>query len=818
MCTFLQQGRRSSTMYLFALIMLLLAVTSAGYAQKVVGLVQDQSNTPLANVSVLLLQARDSSLVKGTLTQPTGAYTFEQVPAGTYRVSATSAGYEVQYSQPFTLQAADKPIELAPLKLLSSGKQLGNVTVTAKKPPFEQKMDRMVVNVQSSITTTGSTVLDVLEKSPGVMVDRQNNNITMGGKDGVVLMINGKINRMPVSAIAQMLAGMSASNIEKIELINTPPANFDAEGNAGYINIVFKTHPDLGTNGSFSVTMAYNNREVPSGSVNFNHRTPKLNLYGDYSYMRFHTIQTFRLYRQVSYQSKLTENSLVTERDAKRRNHNGRLGMDYQLSRKTTMGALVAAYDSRWFMDAFNNSFYRVNGAPDTLIDIVNDEVNQWRHAMGNINLQHSFSGQERLSFDLDYLHYWNTNPTSYNNAYFNGSGRFLYDEQTRSGKVTPINIWVSKLDYARPLGKKASLETGVKATISRFKNDVRIERLLQQVWQLDNQFSANYGLKEDIGAAYSTVNVNATPRVNVKAGLRYEYTTSNLGTEKQADIVDRTYSQFFPTFFMSYKRNDNNSWNLSYTRRITRPTFNELAPFLIFFDPNTFISGNAALQPAIANAVKGDYLYKRNVLSLAYTYETDVISRFQPRVDSVTNKQTITSENLDNRKTVTLTLAFPFTLTKWWTLQANALGTWQNINLTYNGEGIELAQTSININATQNFTLPKDYSVEVSGFYNSPTIFAFSKVASFGALNVGVQKKLRNDGGTFRFNVSDIFNTLRFKGSINQPAHNLVGSSHFRFVPRTYSLSFSRNFGNTLLKAKGNRSTGSEEERRRVE
>jgi outer membrane receptor protein involved in Fe transport len=805
-------------MYLFALIMLLLAVTSAGYAQKVVGLVQDQSNTPLANVSVLLLQARDSSLVKGTLTQPTGAYTFEQVPAGTYRVSATSAGYEVQYSQPFTLQAADKPIELAPLKLLSSGKQLGNVTVTAKKPPFEQKMDRMVVNVQSSITTTGSTVLDVLEKSPGVMVDRQNNNITMGGKDGVVLMINGKINRMPVSAIAQMLAGMSASNIEKIELINTPPANFDAEGNAGYINIVFKTHPDLGTNGSFSVTMAYNNREVPSGSVNFNHRTPKLNLYGDYSYMRFHTIQTFRLYRQVSYQSKLTENSLVTERDAKRRNHNGRLGMDYQLSRKTTMGALVAAYDSRWFMDAFNNSFYRVNGAPDTLIDIVNDEVNQWRHAMGNINLQHSFSGQERLSFDLDYLHYWNTNPTSYNNAYFNGSGRFLYDEQTRSGKVTPINIWVSKLDYARPLGKKASLETGVKATISRFKNDVRIERLLQQVWQLDNQFSANYGLKEDIGAAYSTVNVNATPRVNVKAGLRYEYTTSNLGTEKQADIVDRTYSQFFPTFFMSYKRNDNNSWNLSYTRRITRPTFNELAPFLIFFDPNTFISGNAALQPAIANAVKGDYLYKRNVLSLAYTYETDVISRFQPRVDSVTNKQTITSENLDNRKTVTLTLAFPFTLTKWWTLQANALGTWQNINLTYNGEGIELAQTSININATQNFTLPKDYSVEVSGFYNSPTIFAFSKVASFGALNVGVQKKLRNDGGTFRFNVSDIFNTLRFKGSINQPAHNLVGSSHFRFVPRTYSLSFSRNFGNTLLKAKGNRSTGSEEERRRVE
>jgi len=307
MRTSLPKGRGHQSIYIHTLVTLLLLTTSHGYAQKVSGLVQDQANAPLGNVSVVLIQASDSTLVKGTLTKATGAYAFEQVPIGTYRVSATMAGYEAQYSPPFTIQANGQPIEVATLKLPTSGKQLGNVTVTAKKPPFEQKIDRMVVNVQSSITSTGSTVLDVLEKSPGVIVDRQNNNIAMGGKDGVVLMINGKINRMPVSAVAQMLAGMSANNIEKIELITTPPSNLDAEGNAGYINIVFKTSPDLGTNGSFSVTMAYNNREVPSGSFNFNHRTAKLNLYGDYSFVRFHSIQTFRLSRQVSNQSKLTE-------------------------------------------------------------------------------------------------------------------------------------------------------------------------------------------------------------------------------------------------------------------------------------------------------------------------------------------------------------------------------------------------------------------------------------------------------------------------------------------------------------------------------
>jgi hypothetical protein len=293
----------------------------------------------------------------------------------------------------------------------------------------------MVVNVQSTITAAGSTALDVLERSPGIIVDRQNNAIIMGGKEGVVIMINGKINRMPADAVVQLLSGMSANNIEKIELITTPPSNFDAEGNAGYINIVFKTNPDFGTNGSYTLTMGYGRGETPAGSINFNHRKGKVSLFGDYSYARTHLIQNWEFYRQVSYQSKVTDHFLDTDRDAVRQNHNARLGMDYQLNKKTTLGGLMAAYTTNWAMNAVNDSRYIVNRVPDTTVRIINDEINNWQHFMSNINMQHSLRVNEKITFDLDYLYYRNNNPVDYSNSYYNGAGSFVYDDKTRAAK-----------------------------------------------------------------------------------------------------------------------------------------------------------------------------------------------------------------------------------------------------------------------------------------------------------------------------------------------------------------------------------------------
>lgn len=249
------------------------------------GIVVDENGKPLANANVLLLNAKDSGLIKGMVTSEKGAFSFANNTAEKLIVTSTFTGYKQVYTAPFTRQG-NADVDLGNITLSPTDKQLSTVTVVTKKPFIEQKIDRMVINVKNSITSTGSTALEILERSPGVFVDRQNNNISLSGKSGVVVMINGKINRMPMDALVQMLAGMNASNIEKIELITTPPANFDAEGNAGFINIVLVNNPTQGTNGSYSATVGYGKRATTMAGVNFNHRKEKINLSGDLSFSR----------------------------------------------------------------------------------------------------------------------------------------------------------------------------------------------------------------------------------------------------------------------------------------------------------------------------------------------------------------------------------------------------------------------------------------------------------------------------------------------------------------------------------------------------
>ncbi|MEI9810877.1 MAG: TonB-dependent receptor [Bacteroidota bacterium] len=438
---------------LCAVLILLLIVAGSSFAQSINGNVTATDNKPVAAANVLLLKAKDSVLVKGTVTSSTGQFSFTGVSSGSYILQFSFTGFEDVYSSPIIIDKTD--IDLDVFQLKEKGVQLDKVTVTAKRPLFEQKIDRMIVNVRNSITAAGSTVLDVLERSPGITVNRQSNTISMNGKNGVVVMINGKINRMPLSAVVQMLSGMNASNIEKLELITTPPANFDAEGNAGYINIVLINNPNQGFNGSYSLTMGYGRGETPAAGINFNYRHNKINLYGDYSFSRLHTKQLFTNYRRVQYQGNTTENYVESDRNTFQRNHNISLGLDYEINKKTVAGLLLATYNNKWSMDAENAFSKTVNSLPDSFTTITNDEINHWKHYMADVNIQHRFKEGQTLSFDINYLWYHDDNPTNYTNKYYNAQGNFLSSDLTKSSKITPINFWVGTSDYTMALGKK---------------------------------------------------------------------------------------------------------------------------------------------------------------------------------------------------------------------------------------------------------------------------------------------------------------------------------------------------------------------------
>ncbi len=780
------------------------------------GSVAFSNHAPAINASTLLLHAKDTSLVKAIVCDKDGAYHFNNVADGNYLITASFSGYQQVYSNVISLHKNDDT-RVSDIILTEQTSLLNEVKVAAKKPFLEQKIDRLVINVANSITSAGNTALEVLERSPGIIVDHQNNTIAMNGKDGVVVMINGKINYMPVSALVQLLNGMSANNIEKIELITTPPANFDAAGNAGYINIVLKENNSYGTNGSYYATLGYSRGPITEAGMNINHRQGSINIYGDISYSRIKGPFEILSVSKISNAGIITETDFTGNRTQVRPNVNSRFGIDWQTSKKTIAGILLSGYANRYAQSENNISNILKNNVADTNIYHQNGEHNNWYNYSGNINLQHNFNETDKLFLNADYIHYYNNQPVNYNSAYYNNDNKFVYNQIFRSGKHTPMNFWVAAADYSKKINKNINLEAGAKQTFSSFDNDISFERLLQNVWMKDDSLSARYKLKEDYSAAYASFDITLNATTEVKAGLRYEHTNSNLGTEDAKNIVDRHYGNFFPSIFISHKIDDNSTVDVSYSRRITRPTFNDLAPFTYYVNANTLLTGNPALQPSLSDNYKFDYTFKQYLFSLSYSNEDNSVQAFQPHADSVTNKVVLTAENLISQKTAAVVIAVPVNITKWWNLQLSITGLWQQSNALYKGGKITLSQSNVNGNANMRFTLPKNFSAEVTGQYQSAQLFGIYRLEPMGSLDIGLKKKLPGRYGAFALTATNILNSNTFKFGVNLPEQNLVNVYTLRFSIPAYKLTYTRNFGKEKLKEKRERSTGAEDEKGRV-
>ncbi|WP_162793757.1 outer membrane beta-barrel protein [Runella rosea] len=783
---------------------------------QILGKVADKVGKPLSFANILVFNVQDSSFVKGDIAKEDGSFTIQNIKEGAYFCEVSMLGFSKKNTTFFQLIPQAPTMDLG-VVALTENTELNTVEIVAKKPLFEQKIDRLVINVENSITSAGSTALDVLERSPGVMVNRQDNTISLSGKSGVVVMINGKLNYMSSDAAVQMLSGMSAGSIEKIELLSTPPSNLDAEGNAGYINILLKKNQNEGFSGSYAFTAGYGRGTVGNGSFNLNYRHKKITIYGSYDYVHLGQEQNSRTYRRIMLGNNLLETETSALRHPSDNNHNVRIGLDYQLDAKTMVSLAVSGFSKKYAMNnTLNESTLSRNNVVDTLIRLKINEVNLWKHVGASFGVQRILRENEALSFGVDYLHYDNDQPVNYNNTWFDGKNNLLFNQTVRSTKITPINFGIVKMDYSRDFGKKGKLEMGVKAVMSQFKNNVGVETLMFNAWKADPDFTAKYRLKESIGAAYTSYETKWGPKTTVKGGLRFEYTQSNLGSEEVPNIVDRKYGRLFPSLFLTHDYNKNKTLSFSYSRRITRPTFKDLAPFTFFIDPNTFLSGNAALQPAISDNLKADYRFKSTLFSLQYSYTSSPIAGFQARLKPGSNKLYYVAENQKNLQTYSLTIGQPYSPVKWWTTYTNLAGVFSVVNAYNNGYLVTVKFPNVTLYNVQTFSLTKKVTLEVSGYYNSGGLWGISKMKAFGELNVGLQKRMGKDGGKLSIGYDNIFNSSIYRINLNLPEQQQYFETRLQFTQPKFKISWSQNFGNQKMKAAAKRAEA--EEKARVE
>lgn len=791
------------------------------------GRIFDEHQKPAEFITIGLFNQKDSSLVKSTLSDYTGSYVFTAIPTGAYLIKASAMGYKNIFSKRFVLDETHPVFTVDNLKLTAEGISLSGVTVTSRKPLIEQKIDRTVMNVENSIIASGNNVLDVLEKAPGVSIDRQNDLIRLKNKSGVLVMIDGKRNYLSDSDLNNYLRNMRSEQVSSIEIITNPSSKYDAAGNSGIINIKLKKNTAFGTNGSVSVNggkafASGGPKDLYNGSLNLslNHRIEKWNIYGTASSFRDADFSLLSLFRKVNYEGL---NSTFNQNFYKPRTSSGisgKAGVDYLASEKTTIGLMVDAgkWNGKLNSDSHTNIMEEKAGVLGSSSLIQKSEAKMPRNNITtNFNVKHEFDkkGME-LVFDADYSRFRNQRDQSFDTDFFNETGGLTNNLLQQNNTLSKIDIYAAKLDLTLPLSNKLKLETGLKSGYVNTDNDFKYEEVNTAIVQHDPSKSNRFIYKEKINAAY----VNLAKEWNkwsIQAGLRAEYTQSNGNLVTDNKVSEKDYLSLFPTLFLSQTINKDNSIRYSYGRRIDRPNYQQLNPFVFFLDPYTQEEGNPYLKPQFTDNFEISYTYKSAVsFSLGYSNTKDYMLTVTEQ-DDATGIVRVGQGNIGNYKNYSANLSFPLQLSKWWRMQ-NQAGTYYNKFSDPNVAGVqfEAGRLAYNFNTSNSLSLSKTWTFELNFWFNSPSVYGVDRATrSQYALNAGIQKSFMDNKAKLKLNVNDILYSSYYEGALKYA--NVDFTVFNKWASRRANLSFTYNFGNRNIKSSGERRTATEDLKNRA-
>lgn len=644
-------------------------VTASG---KLNGKVLDEKKGSFPYVSVSLLKAQDSTLIKGTLTDDNGSYLFNGVKAGQYLLVFNAVGYTKYVKGPYTIDAAHELINVQ-AELLPSSRELNSVNIVHRKPLVERQIDKTVLNVENSVLATGNTALEILQKAPGVAVDKDG-NISLRGKKGVTVMLDGKPTYLSAEQLANLLRATEGNAIQTIELITNPSAKYDAAGNSGVINIKLKKNSNYGTNGSVTAGGGLGRYYKGNAGLSLNHREKKFNVFAEYNYGRNKSYHELGITRLNATSEEQTYFDQFGNTISNRKNGNYKAGFDYFINDNNTIGLVVNGYRSTGVKS--NDVLTKIGSQPgrtDSSVVASNPEQYKYTGITYNLNYKGKIdtSGQE-ITIDADYSKYEANQNLTYNNTYLNVNGQpYKAPYIFRNLMPAVVKIKAAKTDYSYPFSKTMKLEAGLKSSIVNTDNTTVFDNLVNDTWQNDLTRSNHFIYDENINAGY--VNLNKEFKgTTVQLGLRAEQTNSKGNSITTQKIAERHYFDLFPSIFINRVLSKNHELGFSYSRRIDRPDYENLNPFIYFVDLYTYGIGNPFLNPQYTNSFEVSYSYKKTInATLGYSHTSDAITRV---LLSDTAKKTlfISYENLAVRNAYNLNISSPLTIAKWWTTNNN--------------------------------------------------------------------------------------------------------------------------------------------------
>jgi hypothetical protein len=777
------------------------------YAQyQVKGKIVDSAGEPISYVNAILLQKDSLKLVKGGITDDSGVFVLRNIAGGEYQLKISLLGFkEIEKALNIT-----QNIDLGSIVLAASTEELDEVVIKAEKPVLEQKVDRLIANVEGTLIGNSGNALEVLERLPGIEISPDGSSITLNGRSEVGILINGKLTRIPLSSFLQILSSTNAKDIKNIELITTPPAKYDAEFTGGLININQIRKNDDGANASILVGLGYGDGDKEKAGINWNVRKDKINFYGNANFDRNNSPRSFSNTSTTTQQSIETFNQTTSNRKPIITGLTGQLGLDYYLNEKTTLGVLFNGSSSRFKQTVTGRGFVSETPGDASNLQLVNTEDSTRELIVVNLNLGVQLDSLSKLSFDIDYLNYYNENPTDYDNTFLDASGNILSNEFFTAFKETPVNVWVGKTDYSKRLNSNLNIELGGKYTFSSLDNTVLVQDLINGSLVQNDELSELSNLTENIVALYSSANWKINDKTDVNLGLRYEYSTQDLELQSSGNVLDRKINALFPSLFLSRKFGTKNTLQFSYGRRITRPTYFDLAPFLLFLDPNTFFNGNVELQASISNSFSLSYKYKKYLASFEFTHADNAIARSQSVLLEDTGQQVFTSLNLDYLNTYALNLTIPVRMTSWW----NSQNTFQLGYLEQELNNVTSSDLFYSIRSTQDFKLSDDIRLQLFARFNSERLSGVTNINSFNRVNLSLEKKIETWNSRLQISYNNIFGN-DYSFTIDEDFNNSF--VEYNFEPRVLQLTWTYDFGNSKVKKQRQRTTGSKEIKNRI-